>query len=140
MGLFFLKGTWYNPNYLIKDIEYTQETRSEYGNTELFVLTSKYLRGNYLNTIQVSKFTELLSKIREEYPFVRDIHVNYISPQKVTVDFDYTLPTLRIKLGGKLFGVRDKGLTSELKSERTLGQTGFIIDTPQYLTGITTLS
>lgn len=140
LGLFFLKGTWYNPNYLIKDIEYTQETRAEYANTELFVLTSKYLRGKYLNAVQVSKYTELLGKIREEYPFVRDIQINYVSPQKVAVDFEYELPKLRIKLGDKLFWVRNNGLSTALKPERSLAQTGFVIDTPQYLTGTTSLS
>lgn len=44
IGLFFLKGTWYNPNYLIQNINYSSGSRAQYENTELFVLSSKYLR------------------------------------------------------------------------------------------------
>ena len=62
LDFFFLKGTWYNPNYLIQNITYSPETRAQYENTELFVLTSKYLRGQYLNTIQLGEKGKILQK------------------------------------------------------------------------------
>ena len=54
LAIFLLKGTRYNPAYLIKKIEYSDETRKNYGNTELFVLASKFLRGKYYNTLRVN--------------------------------------------------------------------------------------
>ncbi|MDO4714398.1 MAG: hypothetical protein Q4B28_07335 [bacterium] len=53
LTIFILKGTRYNPTYQIQHIEYPPMTRAKYENTELFVLTSKYLRGKYYSAIQV---------------------------------------------------------------------------------------
>ena len=140
LGLFFLKGTWYNPNYLIQNITYSPETRAQYENTELFVLTSKYLRGQYLNTIQLGEKGKILSKIQEQYPFVRNIKIEYQSPQSIKVDFTFDYPKFRVKIGEKFWGVWNGKNTEELQSWRALAQTGVTIDTPAYLSGTERLS
>lgn len=76
--IFLLKGTWYNPTYLIKDIEYTTETRQKYENTELFVLASKFLRGKYYNTLRVRGESQLLDWVKKEYPFVQGAKLNFL--------------------------------------------------------------
>ncbi len=76
--IFLLKGTWYNPAYLIQDIEYTAETRQKYENTELFVLASKFLRGKYYNTLRVGGESQLLDWVRKEYPFVRNVKLSFL--------------------------------------------------------------
>lgn len=138
--LFLLKGTWYNPNYLIQNITYSSGTRAQYENTELFVLTSKYLRGEYLNTIKIWGINSVLSKIQEQYPFVRDLKIKYESPQSISVDFSFHYPKFRVKIWERYRGVWSEKIHEELKSSRALAQTGVTIDTPAYLSGTETLS
>lgn len=102
-GTFLLKGTFYNPNYQIQTIDYPAATRVKYENTELFVLTSKLLRGQYYSALQIGGVGGLLSKIRQEYPFVRDVKVNLIDPQTVSVEYDFYEPDFLVKLGEKRF-------------------------------------
>ena len=140
LWLFLLKGTWYNPNYLIQNITYSPETRAQYENTELFVLASKYLRGQYVNTIQLWEKGQILSKIKEQYPFVRDMKIQYEKPQSIKVDFSFNYPKFRVKIGDKYWGIWDAKINEELKSSRALAQTGVTIDTPAYLSGTDTLT
>lgn len=138
--IFLLKGTWYNPSFLIQEIEYPAETRQKYENTELFVLASKFLRGKYYNTLRVGGESQLLEWVRKEYPFVRDVKLTFLGNQKVSVAFEYTEPDFLVKLGEKKFGVWEAGFFSELHSNRSLGQSWFLVDTPWYLSGTTSLS
>lgn len=140
IGLFFLKGTWYNPNYLIQNINYSSGSRAQYENTELFVLSSKYLRWKYLNDINLVGINSVLSKIQEEYPFVRDIKIQYTAPQSIDVDFSFHYPKFRVKIWERFWGVWNEKINEELKSSRLLAQTGVTIDTPAYLSGTETLS
>lgn len=140
LTIYLLKGTIYNPSYQIKTINYTQETRKKYENTELFVLASKFLRGKYYSTLKVGGESELLNWVKTEYPFVKSVKITYTNPQEIAVDFSYIEPDFIIKLGDKRFWVWQDGVTDELLNSRTLGQTWFIVDTPSYLTGTTSLA
>lgn len=138
--IFLLKGTRYNPAYLIQEIEYSTETRQKYENTELFVLASKFLRGKYYNTLRVGWESQLLDWVRKEYPFVRNVKLNFLWNQKVSVDFDYDEPNFLVQIGEKKFGIWKAGMAYELESSRALGQGAFLVDTPWYLSGTTSLS
>lgn len=140
LGIFLLKGTWYNPNYLIQNINYSAQTRAQYENTELFVLASKYLRGQYVNSIQLGEKGQILTKIREQYPFVRDMKIEYEKPQTIKVDFSFEYPKFRVKIWDKYWGIWNAKTNEELKSSRALAQTGVTIDTPAYLSGTETLT
>lgn len=138
--VFLLRGTRYNPTYLIKTIEYSQETRAKYWNTELFVLASKFLRGKYYNTLRIGGDGKLLERVRQEYPFTKSAHITFLGNQKVKVDFDFYSPEFLVKLWEKKFGVRGNNNAEELNPSRSLGKTGFVIDTPWYLSGTSSLS
>ena len=104
--VFLLRGTRYNPTYLIKTIEYSQETRAKYWNTELFVLASKFLRGKYYNTLRIGGDGKLLERVRQEYPFTKSAHITFLGNQKVKVDFDFYSPEFLVKLWEKKFLIR----------------------------------
>jgi len=103
LTIYLLKGTIYNPSYQIKTINYTQETRKKYENTELFVLASKFLREKYYSTLKVGGESELLNWVKTEYPFVKNVKITYTNPQEIAVDFSYIEPDFIIKLGDKRF-------------------------------------
>lgn len=138
--IFLLKGTWYNPAYLIQTIEYSAETKAKYGNTELFVLASKFLRGKYYNTLRVGGESQLLDWVRKEYPFVKSANISFLGNQKIKVDFDFYEPNFLVKMGERKFGVWKDGVNDELDPKWSLAKSGFIVDTPQYLSGTTSLS
>lgn len=138
--IFLFKGTRYNHNYLITNIEYSAETKAKYGNTELFVLASKFLRGKYYNTLRIGGEKKLLERVKKEYPFVKSANIQFLGNQKIKVDFDFVTPTFLVSMGEKKFGVWHNGISDELEPSRSLGKTGFTVETPQYLSGITTLS
>lgn len=140
LGIFILKGTRYNPAYLIKKIEYSDTTRKNYGNTELFVLASKFLRGKYYNTLRVNWEKQLTDWIKKSYPFVKSTKLTFQGDQTLKVDITFFEPEFLIKLGNKKFGIWEGGISDELDDQRSLGKTGFIVDTPSYLTGTTSLS
>lgn len=140
LGIFLLKGTRYNPTYLIKNIEYSETTKKKYWNTELFVLASKFLRGKYYNTLRVGGELQLTDWVKKEYHFVKSAKLEFLGNQTAKVSFDFTDPDFLVKLGDKKFGIWENGVSEELDPNRSLGQTGFIIDTPSYLTGTTSLS
>lgn len=140
LWIFLLKGTWYNPTYIIQNIEYPEETRREYWNTELFVLSSKFLRGKYYNTLRVGWEWKLLDWVRTEYPFVKSTHIEFKGNQTISVSFEYYEPDFIIKLWEKKFWVRWNNQTAELNDERQLGKSAFIVDTPSYLSWVSTLS
>lgn len=140
LTIYLLKGTIYNPSYQIKTINYTQKTRSKYENTELFVLASKFLRGKYYSTLKVGGESELLNRVKTEYPFVKNAKITYTNPQEISVDFSYIEPDFVVKLWEKKFWVRNDGFTDELQQNRTLGKTWFVVDTPGYLSGTTSLA
>lgn len=140
LAIFLLKGTRYNPAYLIKKIEYSDETRKNYGNTELFVLASKFLRGKYYNTLRVNWEKQLTDWIKKSYPFVKSTKLTFQGDQTLKVDITFFEPEFLIKLGNKKFGIWEGGISDELDDQRSLGKTGFIVDTPSYLTGTTSLS
>lgn len=138
--IFVLKGTWYNPSYQIQTIDYPPTTRAKYENTELFVLTSKYLRGRYYSALQIGGESELLTKIREQYPFVAAVQVEYRDTQTVAVDFEFVEPDFLVKVGEKRFGIWQGWFYEELDPARSLGNDWFLVDTPQYLSGTSSLS
>jgi len=140
LGIFLLKGTRYNPTYLIQNIEYPDETRHEYWNTELFVLSSKFLRGKYYNTLRVWWEWSLLNRVRTEYPFVKATHIDFLGNQTVSVIFDYYEPDFLIKIGNKKYWIWWNNITTELNNDWHLWQTSFIVDTPGYLSWTTSLS
>lgn len=140
LGIFILKGTRYNPAYLIKKIEYSDTTRKNYGNTELFVLASKFLRGKYYNTLRVNWDKQLSDRVKKSYPFVESTKLTFQGNQTLKVDITFSEPEFLIKLGNKKFGIWEGGISDELDDQRSLGKTGFIVDTPSYLTGTTSLS
>lgn len=140
LGLFILKGTVYNPSYQIQTIQYPPSTRAKYENTELFVLASKFLRGKYYSALQVGGTTDLLSAVRGSYPFVRNATIKYQDSQTIAVDFEFYEPDFLIKLGEKRFWVWRGAITEELDPTRSLGQSAFVVDTPAYLSGTTSLS
>lgn len=140
LGIFLLKGTRYNPTYLIKNIEYSDITKKEYWNTELFVLASKFLRGKYYNTLRVGGEVQLTDRVKKEYPFIKSAKLQFLGNQTVKVDFSFVDPDFLVKLGDKKFGIWKNGVSEELAPNRSLGQTGFTVDTPSYLTETTSLS
>lgn len=140
LGIFILKGTRYNPAYLIKKIEYSDTTRKNYGNTELFVLASKFLRGKYYNTLRVNWDKQLTDRVKKSYPFVESTKLTFQGNQTLKVDITFSEPEFLVKLGDKKFGIWEGGISDELDDQRSLGKTGFIVDTPSYLTGTTSLS
>ena len=140
LAIFLLKGTRYNPAYLIKKIEYSDETRKNYGNTELFVLASKFLRGKYYNTLRVNWDKQLTDRVKKSYPFVESTKLTFQGNQTLKVDITFSEPEFLVKLGDKKFGIWEDGISDELDDQRSLGKTGFIVDTPSYLTGTTSLS
>lgn len=140
LGIFLLKGTRYNPTYLIKKIEYSDTTRKKYWNTELFVLASKFLRGKYYNTLRVGWENQLTDWVKKEYPFVKSSKLTFMGDQTIKVDFEFIDPDFLVKLGEKRFWIWEGGISDELDTKRSLGKTGFIVDTPSYLTGTTSLS
>ena len=93
-----MKGTWYNPTYLIQKIEYSLETRKKYNNTELFVLASEFLRGKYYNALRVGGESELLDWVKTEYPFVSSAKIHFLGNQSIRVDFDFQEPDFLVKL------------------------------------------
>ena len=140
LAIFLLKGTRYNPAYLIKKIEYSDETRKNYGNTELFVLASKFLRGKYYNTLRVNWDKQLTDRVKKSYPFVESTKLTFQGNQTLKVDITFSEPEFLVKLGDKKFGIWEDGISDELEDQRSLGKTGFIVDTPSYLTGTNSLS
>jgi len=140
LSIFLLKWTWYNPVYLIENIEYPEETKIEYWNTELFVLSSKFLRWKYYNTLRVWWEWSLLDWIRKEYPFVKDTHIEFLGNQTVRVDFDYYEPEYVVKLWEKKYGIRWNNVSTELDYRWNLWKSAFVIDTPWYLSWVTSLS
>ena len=140
LWIFLLKWTWYNPVYLIENIEYPEETKLEYWNTELFVLSSKFLRGKYYNTLRVWWEWSLLDRVRKEYPFVKNTHIEFLGNQTVRVIFDYYEPEYVVKLWEKKYWIWWNDVTTELDYNRSLWRDAFVIDTPSYLSWVTSLS
>lgn len=140
LWIFLLKGTWYNPIYLIENIEYSEETKQDYWNTELFVLSSKFLRGKYYNTLRVWWEWSLLDRVKKEYPFVKDTHIEFLWNQTVRVDFDYYEPEYVVNLWNKKYWIWWNNVSTELNYNRNLWRTAFIIDTPSYLSWVNSLS
>ena len=140
LWIFLLKWTWYNPVYLIENIEYPEETKLEYWNTELFVLSSKFLRWKYYNTLRVWWEWSLLDWVRKEYPFVKDTHIEFLWNQTVRVDFDYYEPEYVVKLWDKKYWIWWNNVSTELDYRWNLGKDAFVIDTPSYLSWVTSLS
>ena len=140
LWIFLLKWTWYNPVYLIENIEYPEETKQDYWNTELFVLSSKFLRWKYYNTLRVWGEWSLLDWVRKEYPFVKDVHIDFLWNQSVRVDFDYYEPEYVVNLWDKKYGIWWNNVSTELNYNRNLWRTAFIIDTPSYLSWVNSLS
>jgi hypothetical protein len=56
------------------------------------------------------------------------------------VELTFKEPVLKVKLGGKEFWIRDDEHFLEIKEGLLIGAETFVIDTPQYLTGTTSLS
>ena len=132
LWLFLLKWTWYNPVYLIKTIEYTQETKNKYWNTELFVLSSKFLRGKYYNALRVWWESQLVDWVRTEYPFVRSADINFLGDQKISVDFDFYEPEFLVKIWEKRYWVWWENVSDELDVNWSLWKDAFVVDTPAY--------
>ena len=140
LSIFLLKWTWYNPVYIIENIEYPEETKIEYWNTELFVLSSKFLRWKYYNTLRVWWEWSLLDWVRKDYPFVKETHIDFLGNQTVRVDFDYTEPEFVVKLWDKKYWIRKDNVSTELDYRWNLWKSAFVIDTPWYLSWVTSLS
>jgi len=140
LWIFLLKWTWYNPTYLIQNIDYPESTRYEYWNTELFVLSSKFLRWKYYNALRVWWDWSLLDRVKKEYPFVKNAHIKFEGNQTVSVEFEYYEPDFVVKLWEKRYWVWWNNITAELDSNRHLWTTSFIVDTPSYLSWATSLS
>lgn len=78
--------------------------------------------------------------MKKSYPFVKSTKLTFQGDQTLKVDITFFEPEFLIKLGNKKFGIWEGGISDELDDQRSLGKTGFIVDTPSYLTGTTSLS
>jgi hypothetical protein len=56
------------------------------------------LRGKYYSTLKVGGESELLSWVKTEYPFVKNVKITYTNPQEIAVDFSYIEPDFVVKL------------------------------------------
>lgn len=140
MLLFLLKGTLYNTSYQIENINYPPSTRSHYENTELFVLTSKLLRGKFYSALQVGGVGGILEQIQASYPFVRTLDIKHTDQKTISVEYQFAEPDFLVKMNGKRYGVWQDGFTEELHQNWILGQSAFVVDTPQYLSGTNSMS
>lgn len=78
--------------------------------------------------------------MKKSYPFVESTKLTFQGNQTLKVDITFSEPEFLVKLGDKKFGIWEGGISDELDDQRSLGKTGFIVDTPSYLTGTTSLS
>ena len=78
--------------------------------------------------------------MKKSYPFVESTKLTFQGNQTLKVDITFSEPEFLVKLGDKKFGIWEDGISDELDDQRSLGKTGFIVDTPSYLTGTNSLS
>jgi hypothetical protein len=81
-----------------------------------------------------------LAKIQKEFPFVQAMDFQLETGNTLGIDLKFSEPLFKVKLGEKMFGVRGEYLFFEIQSGMQLGIESFMVDTPRYLTGTTSLS
>lgn len=114
MLLFLLKGTVYNTSYQIEQIEYPASTRAQYENTELYVLTSKLLRGKFYSALQVGGIGDIVQQIQKSYPFVKNIAIKHTDEKKISIEYQFSQPSFLVKMDGKRYGIWANGFSEEL--------------------------
>lgn len=113
-AFFLIRASRYSDGSLVSVIHYAPETQQQFNTTELLVRTSKFLRNTHFHPI--SQNSKLLAYVQKEYPFVSKITVEFVAVNEVEVRFEFTEPVFVVQLGGKKYGVWEKGYTQELFS------------------------
>jgi hypothetical protein len=134
-----IRGIFFKSEYIIQKVKFSEQTIANLEDIELFNAIAKKVKNQNYYMLKNFNKREILDTIKISYPFVKEIQIQMETGNVLGIHLNYTEPLLRIKLGEKYFGVRGKQLIFPLQSGSNLGQDTFIVDTPQYLSGVATL-
>ncbi|MDR2415991.1 MAG: hypothetical protein LBD75_05300 [Candidatus Peribacteria bacterium] len=124
----------------MEKVKWSEQTIAIYEDIDLFSIITAAVKGkNYYMLMTFQKDT-ILAQAQAKFPFVQDIHFQLETGNTLGIDIAFTAPLFRVKLGEKMFGIRSDSLFFEIQSGMQLGTESFVVDTPQYLTGTTSLS
>ena len=140
VGFYFLiKKAFLKEEFLISKVEFSEETVSNYEDIELFDFLSKALQGKNYYEFQYFLKGSLLSQAQKITPFLENIDYQLMTGNTLGLDLQFQEPEFRLQIGDKKYGVRETTIEPLLDTMQ-LGNEKFILYTPQYLSGTTSLS
>ena len=128
-----LKDTLFAPEYTITIVRYNSGDVAKYGDPYLYKMISSSLKKENYNIARFSK-NAILANVQAQYPFVKDLTINFIWSNAAKVDITFADVDLIIRNYNLKFGVVN-GQIFPLYSGDSLGKGVEIVDMPWYLSG-----
>ena len=138
--IFLIRGVFFKSEFTMNQVKWSEQTIATYEDIDLFNIIAREIRGNNYYMLKNFEKSAILDLTKASYPFVHDIQFQLETGNTLWINIEYTEPLFKVKLGEKEFWIRWEHQFYEIQSGMTLGHDSFIVDTPQYLTGISTLS
>lgn len=127
------KSTLLNKSYVIAKIQYYVKDVKIYNDPVLYKEISAQIKQENYNVVRFQK-NDLLAKLQERYPFIKDMKITFIADNVVRVKLVFQDPELIIRNQLYKFGVF-RGHIFPILSGNALGQNTKILDLPGYLSG-----
>lgn len=127
-GFLLFRSTLLNTTYIITKVQYYVNDIKAYTNPLLYKEISAQIKKENYNVIRFQK-NDLLAKLQEKYPFVKDITITFITDNAVRVNLIFQEPELIIRNQQQKYGVF-RGHTFLLAPKDLLGTGTKILDLP----------
>jgi len=138
--IFLVRGVFFKAEFTINHVTRSEQTLQTYEEIELFNLITREVRGSNYYILKNFKKSEVIELAQASYSFITDIQFQLETGNTLGINIDYAQPLFKVKLGETEFWIRWEHAFYEIQSGMTLGHDSFIVETPQYLTGVSTLS
>ncbi len=138
-GLFFIiNNTVFKPENHIEQITYSKYSVDNYDNPYLYKKISDLIKYENYHVVSKLRKSTILNIIQDEFPLVKNIEI--IQPDKYTasVNIEFYIPDIVVKLGDRKFGVVNE-FNFEIFSGNRLADNIFSVEIPQYVSWIDTL-
>lgn len=137
-GFLLLRNTIFDHQYIIKRVIYSSWDAQQYDNPYLYKRISNWIKEENYHIVRMYK-SRILEDIQQTYPLVTDISVDYASSNTVLVKLTFRPIDLVIRNQDKKFLVVGSTILP-LYSGNTIAKGVAILDLPEYLSGVTSLS
>lgn len=137
-GFLLLKNSIFDHQYVIKRVLYSSGDTQQYDNPYLYKRISNWIKDENYYIVRTYK-SRILEDVQQAYPLVTDIAIDYASSNTVLVKLTFRPIDLIIRNQATTYLVVGSTILP-LYSGNKIANGALIVDLPEYLSGVTSLS